>query len=259
MKNYAYGLRRTCDKHIDPILTDVSTGRHRLLCLTFCFAYFHPVDQGNWYRGHCTENYCASPKAILTLHKMFVRDWCETILTSVILWNSNRNCAKQQEDARGTSRLTTHPACTYGNLILMITDQEDYRVLISVYSPFKILLSLDFSLAGTVTVFVSVNASIKATLLISSVRYNKTLYQIFKNPFARRQKLFHSFMPPWSCRMFLINVRVIRQSSSLRSALTFPSWRKKETYQPWGSYRIEWPREFVSISAYIVDSSYYSL
>lgn len=59
MKNYAYGLRRTCDKHIDPILTNVSTGRHRLLCLAFCFAYFHPVDQGNWYRGHCTENYCA--------------------------------------------------------------------------------------------------------------------------------------------------------------------------------------------------------
>jgi len=66
MKNYACGLRRTCDKHIDPILTNVSTGRHRLLCLAFCFAYFHPVDQGNWYRGHCTENYCAQSDPYIT-------------------------------------------------------------------------------------------------------------------------------------------------------------------------------------------------
>ena len=120
MKNYVYGLRGTCDKLIDPILTDVSTGRHRLLCLTFCFAYFHPVDQGNWYRGHCTENYCSSPKAILTLHKMFVQDWCETILTYLGYPTKSYNCAKQQENARD---LEAH-SCSYGNLILMITDQE---------------------------------------------------------------------------------------------------------------------------------------
>lgn len=100
MKNYACSLQRTCDKHIDPILTNMCTGRHCLLCLAFCFAYFHPVDQGNWYRGHCTENYCASPKAILTLHKMFVRDWCETILTYFGYPMKRRNCAKQQGDAR---------------------------------------------------------------------------------------------------------------------------------------------------------------
>lgn len=108
MKNYAYGLWRTCDKHIDPILTDVSTGRHRLLSFTFCFAYFHPVDQGNWYRRHCTENYRASPKAILTLHKMFLRDWCETILTYFGYPMKRRNCAKQQEDALDLEACSSH-------------------------------------------------------------------------------------------------------------------------------------------------------
>lgn len=105
----------------------------------FCFAYFHPVDQGNWYRRHCTENYCASPKAILILHKMFIRDWCETILTYFGYPTKHRNCAKQRGDARDLEARSTRTR-TYGDLILMIAGSRRLLRLALLFFPNNIVV-----------------------------------------------------------------------------------------------------------------------
>jgi len=101
---------------------------HYALC-AFCFAYFHPVDQGNWYRGHCTENDCASPKAILTLRKTET-DAKGFQRTSV--GPRNIRVIARNEKTRAVTWRLAHPACTHGNLILMITDQAREKEITAV-------------------------------------------------------------------------------------------------------------------------------
>lgn len=183
-----------------------------------------------------------------------------------------RNCAKQREDARDLEAYS-HPTGTYGNLILMITDQgRDFaRRYIIPSSP---LVSVKKNTFLFSFIFLPSSLLILLEKRIMTVPRNRicrgnavnSKYTVYT---ARVRELIFKersscgehcpFIPSWNCKTFLINVRVIRQSSG-RSANVYPRKKKKRDTSVSEQFADAERGASGSIGSrrYAVDSSYYS-